>query len=74
MLKALVIQDDKKRIKELGDLIAIARSEGKKIFKTKADVQVLEVFHAYTFTGYVVVVSYMGCTEPLAQEGEKEHE
>jgi len=56
--KALVI---KGKFDDLGDLLAVARAEGKKIFKTKDDVNVTRVFYDPEF--YVVVVK-LGCNQP----------
>jgi len=55
--KALVI---KGKFDDLGDLLAVARVEGKKIFKTKDDVNVTRVFYDPEF--YVVVVR-LGCNQ-----------
>jgi len=71
-LKALVIQNDQGKIVDLGDLLSIARAEGQKIFSTKENVNIVEVFHSHTFVGYVVVVKYTGRTKSLAKEVEEE--
>jgi len=55
-LKALVILNDNKAIKDLGDLLKIARAEGQKVFHTHENIQVLEVFHSHLVNGYVVVI------------------
>lgn len=69
MLKALVIQDDKKRFEDLGDVIAIARAEGQKLFHTRERVQVREVFIS-SMGYYVVVVSFSsGCSEAAGASG-----
>jgi hypothetical protein len=70
MLKALVIRDDKKRFKDLGDVIAVARAEGQKLFKTRERVNVVECFYSF-HEYYVVVVEFsFGRSAPLAQAAE----
>jgi len=55
-LKALVILNDNNAIKDLGDLLKIARAEGQKLFHTRENIQVLEVFHSHLVNGFVVVI------------------
>jgi len=55
-LKALVILNDSGAIKDLGDLLKIARAEGQKLFHTRENIQVLEVFHSHLVNGFVVVI------------------
>ena len=64
MLKALVISDDAGRLKDLGDVLAVARAEGKKLFHTDANVSVLDVFKTFIAGRlvYVVVVESAGCS------------
>jgi len=57
MLKAIVIQDDKGKIEDLGDVLAIARAEGQKLFHTKRNVQVIRVFYDRDI-GWVAVIKY----------------
>jgi len=65
VLKALVIFDDKQKFEDLGDVIAVARAEGQKLFKTKEKVNVIEVFIS-VYGYYVAVVSFdIGRTSPL---------
>jgi len=75
--KALVIRDDKGKFKDVGDVLAIARAEGKKLFKTKENVLVVRVFYDFE-VGWIVVVrcplaiNEAGCSNSLVvSEGEK---
>jgi len=72
--KALVIRDDKAKFKDLGDVLAIARAEGKKLFKTKENVSVVRIFLDVE-VGWIVVVRCpirSGCSDSLVvSEGEK---
>jgi len=61
--KALVIRDDKNKFKDLGDVLAVARSEGKKLFKTHENVFVVRLFFDVE-VGWVAVVRF-----PLADAG-----
>jgi len=70
-LKALIIKDDKGKLGDLEDVIRIARSEGKKVFRTDQNVLVKRIYPE-SF-GFVVVVECEGCSnKPVA--GEKENE
>lgn len=74
--KALVIKDDKGKFKDVGDVLAVARSEGKKLFKTREGVLVVRMFYDGE-VGWIVVVRYplthTGCSNPLVvSEGAKE--
>jgi hypothetical protein len=60
--KALVIRDDKRKFKDVGDALAIARAEGKKLFKTHEGVLVVRMFYDCE-VGWIAVVRY-----PLAVE------
>jgi hypothetical protein len=64
VLKALVISDDAGRLKDLGDVLAVARAEGKKLFHTDENVAV--VYQNQTFIRgklvYIVVVESSGCS------------
>lgn len=64
MLKALVISDDAGRLRDLGDVLAVARAEGKKLFHTEQNVAVLDVFKTFIAGKivYVVVVEWSGCS------------
>jgi hypothetical protein len=62
VLKALIIQDDKGKLKDLEDVIKIARSEGKKAFHTDQNVLVKRIYPE-SF-GYVVVIEFDGCSNP----------
>ena len=64
MLKALVISDDAGRLRDLGDVLAVARAEGKKLFHTEQNVAVLDVFKTFIAGRlvYVVVVESSGCS------------
>lgn len=76
--KALVIKDDKGKFKDVGDVLAVARSEGKKLFKTHESVLVVKMFYDGE-VGWIAVVRYpaanVGCSNTLAvSEGVKELE
>jgi len=75
-VKALVIRDDKNKFKDLGDVLAVARAEGKKLFKTHENVYVLRVFFDWV-VGWTVVVSLsplnVGCSNKLAVSREKKN-
>jgi hypothetical protein len=66
--KALVIRDDKNKFKDLGDVLAIARSEGKKLFKTHENVFVVRLFFDVE-VGWIAVVrcslADAGCSKAL---------
>jgi hypothetical protein len=61
--KALVIRDDKGKFKDVGDVLAIARAEGKKLFKTHENVSVVRLFFDAE-VGWIAVVRF-----PLAVAG-----
>jgi len=54
--RSFVIRDNKHKFKDLGDVLAIARAEGKKLFKTDKNVYVIRVFFDQA-VGWTVVVS-----------------
>jgi len=62
--KAVVIRDDRHKFKDLGDVLAVARSEGKKLFRTSENILVVRVFWD-SEVGYVAVVRQPGCSSPL---------
>ena len=66
--KALVIRDDKSKFKDLGDVLAVARSEGKRLFKTSENVSVVRVFFDVE-VGWIAVVrcplADAGCSKTL---------
>jgi hypothetical protein len=67
-LKALVIRDDEGKFKDVGDVLAVARAEGKRIFKTRENVQVIRLFFERDI-GWVAVI---GCSGSLdVSEGKK---
>jgi hypothetical protein len=73
--RALVIKDDKSKFKDLGDVLAVARAEGKKLFKTHENVLVVRMFFDGE-VGWVAVVRYpsanVGCSSTLVvSEGVK---
>ena len=61
--RALVIRDDKGKFKDVGDVLAVARAEGKKLFKTHENVAVVRVFFDGE-VGWIAVVRF-----PLAEAG-----
>ena len=68
MLKALVIRDDQRKFSDLGDVVAIARAEGQKLFHTSEKVKVIRIFDCNSY--YVVVVSFgCGCSEAAGVSG-----
>ena len=74
--KALVIRDDKSKFKDLGDVLAVARSEGKRLFKTSENVSVVRVFFDVE-VGWIAVVrcpsAIASCSTSLVVSGgEKE--
>jgi hypothetical protein len=65
VLKALVIQDDAGRLKDLGDVLAVARAEGKRLFHTSEKVGVVDLFKSfYAGKAYFIVVVELkdGCS------------
>jgi len=74
-VKALVIRDDKHKFKDLGDVLAVARAEGKKLFKTHENVYVIRVFFDW-LVGWTVIVSLspLGCTKTLVVSGGEKDE
>lgn len=66
--KAVVIRDDRHRFRDLGDVLAVARAEGKKLFRTCENILVIRVFWDSEI-GYVAVVRQPGCTSSLVVSG-----
>jgi hydrogenase maturation factor len=58
-LKALVIRDCEGKLKDVGDVLAVARAEGKKIFKTRENVLVMRLFFERDI-GWIAVVGCSG--------------
>ena len=58
-LKALVIRDDEGKFQDVGDVLAVARAEGKKIFKTNGNVLVMRLFFERDI-GWIAVVGCSG--------------
>lgn len=56
MLKALVIKDDENQFRDLEDVVKVARSLGKQIFKTHENVCVKRIYGPDPEIGYVAVV------------------
>jgi hypothetical protein len=76
--KALVLRDDKDKFKDLGDVLAVARSQGKILFRTKENVFVKRLFRDFEF-GWIAVVSLQplnfGCSNSAGCKlGEKRNE
>lgn len=59
-VKALVVKPPNRGDWDFGDILAVARSEGKKLFKTHENVRVVWVHE--TPYGYVVLVA-LGCNQ-----------
>jgi hypothetical protein len=57
--KALFLSDENRPYNDIGDLLQIARAEGRKILGTDK-VQVLNILHSHYPSGYVVVVQSQG--------------
>jgi len=69
--KALVIRDDKSKFKDVGDVLAVARAEGKKLFKTHENILVVKMFYDGE-VGWIAVVRQSGCSNSAGvSEGEK---
>ena len=72
--KALVVRDDKSKFKDVGDVLAVARAQGKTLFKTKENVYVIRVFFDRD-VGWIAVVSLSplnsGCSSTLVVSEEK---
>jgi hypothetical protein len=72
--KALVVRDDKGKFKDVGDVLAVARAEGKKLFKTHENVVVVRVFFDFE-VGWIAIVrcpsALAGCSKSLVVSGEK---
>jgi hypothetical protein len=75
--KALVIRDDKEKFKDVGDVLAVARAEGKKLFKTHENVFVVRVFFDGE-VGWIAVVRYpkaeAGCSNLAGVRGGEKFE
>lgn len=68
MLKAVVIGDEQGKLQDVGDVLAVARSLGKQVFKTDKAVYVKRLFGPYPEIGWVAVVA-----DSLAQAKEHGH-
>jgi len=67
LLKALVIYDDAHKFSDLGDVVAVARAEGQKLFRTSMRVNVIRIFECDNY--YVVVVDSAGCSDAAGVSG-----
>lgn len=69
--KALVIRDDKCKFKDLGDVLAVARAEGGRLFKTHGSVHVVRLFFDSEIGWIAVVRSPVkeGCSKTLGVSG-----
>jgi hypothetical protein len=56
MLKAVVIADEKRKFEDVGDVLAVARSLGKQVFRTQKAVYVKRLFFDPEI-GWVAVVA-----------------
>jgi hydrogenase maturation factor len=61
LLKALVIRDDQHKFKDVGDVVAIARSEGRKLFHTEENIRVIRVFFESDI-GWIAVIGCSGAS------------
>ncbi|MEM3699853.1 MAG: hypothetical protein QXL57_03165 [Candidatus Bathyarchaeia archaeon] len=70
--KALIIRDDKEKFKDIGDVLAVARAEGKKLFKTHENILVVRVYYDGE-VGWIAVVRYpkaeVGCSNIAGVSG-----
>jgi hypothetical protein len=64
MLKALIIQDDKGKFKDLEDVVKIARTEGQRAFRTEERVFVRRIWQDHELSCYVVVVEGPSVQKP----------
>jgi len=55
-LRALVIQNDKGRLRDMRDLVNVALSEAQKAFRSPRPIRVLEICPGKSFNGWIVVV------------------
>ena len=56
LLKALVIRDDEQKLRDVGDVLAIARAEGKKLFHTDENIKVIRLIFLDQEVGWIAVV------------------
>jgi len=70
-MKALIVRLPDRSDVDLGDLLAIARSEGKRLFGTKHDVRVIDVISRRY--GWIVIVQ-RGCSQHPGCKGEEKNE
>ncbi|MGF3573537.1 MAG: hypothetical protein ACQXXG_08995 [Candidatus Bathyarchaeia archaeon] len=69
--KAVIVKPQKRDDYDLGDVIALARSIGKQVLKTKENIRV--IWTCESPYGYVVIVE--GCGQPSGcKVEEKDHE
>ncbi len=69
--KALIVKPQSRPDWDMGDVLAVARALGKKLFKTDKNVRV--VWTCESPYGHVVIVE--GCNQPSGcKMGDKEHE
>jgi len=64
-LKALVIRDDARKLSDLGQVLAFARAQGHKLFKTHENIRVIRAIYENDI-GWVVVI---GRSKPLVESG-----
>lgn len=64
MLRALVIQNDKGRLRDMRDLVNVALCEAQKAFRSPRPIRVLEIYSSQRFNGWIVVVE---CDSPMGQ-------
>lgn len=68
--KALLIKPQNRPDWDIGDVLAIARSSGKKLFKTNENVRV--IWTQESPYGYVVIIE--GCIQPSGCKVEEKNE
>ncbi|MEM2905472.1 MAG: hypothetical protein QW057_01225 [Candidatus Bathyarchaeia archaeon] len=72
MLRALVIQNDKGRLRDMRDLVNVALCEAQKAFRSHRPIRVLEIRSGQSFNGWIVVVesdSPVGQAESYKEPG-----
>ena len=76
-MKALVVRPPKRNDVDVGDILAIARAEGKRLFKTRENIQVIDLINRPY--GWVVVIQFgcsqdAGCKRGMSECCEKDSE
>ena len=67
-VKVLLIRPPRRRSVDMGDILKIARSEGKRLFKTHENVRVIDLIRC---SYGVVALVQQGCTKKLVVSEER---